>query len=450
MSRTASRLFLAVLALSAVYALFLAGRAPANAALFEPGGLWPLSHPPTRGASLAGMLLEELLLLVGVWRLATRYFPSPKTRFFVAVAALGSSVWVDAAAPNLRLVATLPLLVSLLHDALETPSWRPPALAGSLAVLQAAGKAPVLALLTPAAAALYFAGAAVLYDYPLAARLRERGGSVRGVLGASLVIELVAVVAHVTGTPSAGEARLGRLPDLFLGISPSADVAGFCGFLTLAFAGLGLTLGRRTLAFVLLGLGALACLWSPALPLLRLGVILLSGCGFQGLLDGRFRGGGAVRSAALALAFLSLGLSALAELILADPAALLPLTGAMAMQGTDKTAVLAVQRLGLASDLPGISALMAALASGTLFLWGSGRRAAPLAIGLALFIHALDVFGWKFRMTWLNSVSLSPHALPTAPPPPPLAWTVVLGLLSLFWILAVLRSTVRILRSSEA
>jgi hypothetical protein len=448
MSRTASRLFLAVLALSALYALFLAAgnRVPTNAALFEPGGVF-LLHVPSRAASILGMMLEELLLLVGVWRLASRYVPSPQARFFVSVAALGSSLWVDPGAPNLRLLAALPLLVDLLHDALETPSWRPLALAGSLVVLQAMGKAPALALLAPAAALLYFAAAAVLYRYPLGARLRERALGIREGVGAAVVIVLLLAVARVSATPSPDSLRPGRLPDLFLGISPSPDVAGFCGFLTLAFAGLGLSLERR-LSFVPVALGALVFVWSPALPLLRLFMILFSGVGLQGMIDGRLRSG-AVRPAALALALLSLALSALAELTLADPAAMQTVSDGMAMHPSPKTAVLAVQKVGLASDLPGIAALMAALASGTLFLWTSGRRAAPLAMGLALFVHALDVFGWKFRMTWLNTAPLTPQALSAAHPPLSMAWTLVLAL-SVFWVLTLFRLTLRILRSRDA
>jgi hypothetical protein len=309
MSRTASRLFLAVLAISALYALFLVAgrRVPTNDALFEPGGIF-LLHVPFRAASILGMMLEELLLLVGVWRLATRYFPSPKTRFFVSVAALGSSLWVDPAAPNLRLLAALPLLVALLHDALETPSWRPLAMAGSLVVLQAAGKAPALAVLAPAAALIYFSAAAVLYRYPLIARLRERAWGIREGAGAAVVIVLVLAVARLTGTSSPDSLRLGRLPDLFLGISPSPEIAAFCGFLTLAFAALALPLVGKRLGLILAALAAMVTAWSPALPLLRLFVILLSGFGFQGMIDGRLRGG-SVRAAALMLALLSLALS---------------------------------------------------------------------------------------------------------------------------------------------
>jgi hypothetical protein len=51
-------------------------------------------------------------------------------------------------------------------------------------------------------------------------------------------------------------------------------------------------------------------------------------------------------------------------------------------------------------ELLDTAALWAAVASGSLFLLQSGPRAVPLAIALILFLHPLDLFGWKFRMTW--------------------------------------------------
>jgi len=453
MSRSASRLFLAVLALMAVYALYLiAGhRVPPNAAAFEPGGLYKVPHASSRVASIVGMMLEELLLLVGVWRLATRYFASPQTRFFVAVSALGSSLWVDAQAPNLREVAALPLILSLLHEALETPSRSPLLLAGSLTLLQAVGKSPSMSAVTPTAAILYFGAAALLFDYPLKDRLRDRAWRAPVWIGAAALLGLAPLVAQASGAPPSGfgPLRLSRLADLALGISPSSEVAAFCGFLTLACAGLALTLvgAKRSMLLLLVVLVGMPL---PLLPLLRLLVLLLAGLGFQGLIDGRFRGGGSIRAVALMLALLSLGLAPVAEWTLIDPAALRAVSDTMAMDPTTKTAVLPVQRVGLASDLRGISALMAALASGTLFLWNSGRRAAPLALGLALFLHPLDVFGWKFRMTWLNTAPLSPQPLSRIHAPLPLAWTVVLGLLSIFWVFCIVRMSARILRGGTA
>src|SRR5436853_630562 len=88
---------------------------------------------------------------------------------------------------------------------------------------------------------------------------------------------------------------------------PSSPAACFCGFLTLAFAGLGLSRGDRKQVFGLLGLALLALL-SGMVPLLGLLVLFLAGWGFQGMLDGAFRGSSAVRAAAFALALISLTL----------------------------------------------------------------------------------------------------------------------------------------------
>jgi len=405
--RSGSRLFLVVLALLALHAAFLIlGR-----------------RAPSAGF-LAGMLLDELLLLVGAWRLAAKVFPSPRTRFFVAVAALGSSLGLDADA--LR-VATLPLILVLLHEALETPARAPAFLAGSLLLLQSMGRSTAMALAIPAAIALYGMGAAFLFGYPLRSRLRERAWGLRAWIFGALLIGLMVFVSRIGEPRPWSSGRPFRFLDLAFGISPSPDAACFCGFLTLAFAGLGLSRGDRKQVFGLLAV-ALLCLLSGLAPLLGLLVVFLAGWGFQGMLDGAFRGSGAVRASAFALALLSLTLAALAEMLLVDPAALRGVTETLALQPTSKTAVLAIQRAGLASDLAGISALMAALASGVLFLWNSGRRAAPLALGLALFLHPLDLFGWKFRMTWLN-------AAPGIAPPMPR--DVAIGLLLLGIVSAV-------------
>ncbi|MBN1363891.1 MAG: hypothetical protein JW976_03710, partial [Syntrophaceae bacterium] len=42
----------------------------------------------------AGIFLDELLLLVGVWLLARRFFASPLTIFFVTLSIMGSCIWV--------------------------------------------------------------------------------------------------------------------------------------------------------------------------------------------------------------------------------------------------------------------------------------------------------------------------------------------------------------------
>jgi len=83
-------IWIVLLLLTGSYFVFLLGdhRAPAGqetAAYFG----WLQS---TTGHPLLGILLDELILLVGVWLLARSLFTDPRTWFFVSVAAIGSSL----------------------------------------------------------------------------------------------------------------------------------------------------------------------------------------------------------------------------------------------------------------------------------------------------------------------------------------------------------------------
>ncbi len=380
------------------------------------------------------MLLEELLLVVGLWRLSSRYFPSSATRFFVSAAGAGASLWVDPGAPNLRLFAALPLLLSLVHDLFESPSRRPLLLGCALLVLHAMGKPVVVALAVPAVVAFY----AALQRTPIG-RLQSLGLGEK--IMAAGAVGLSAVVAWFTG-PSGGLAGPGtgrwfQTVDLLFGLSPSTAMAGYCGLLTAVFAVLALS---RQSAIILVALTAIGLLVPTLFPLVRLYLILLSGFGFQAMIDGRFGDGRAIRTAAMGLALTAVVLAAAAEVMIVDYEA---------NRGVTRVLSLRAESPAPLSDVVGFAAMTTALASGVLFLWGSGRRGAPLALGLALFLHSLDVFGWKFRMAWLNTCRPSPDAA-LACPSMAWPWAAALGLLSLFWIAWTLRETARIARGAPA
>ncbi|HLF95263.1 MAG TPA: hypothetical protein VJB14_17485 [Planctomycetota bacterium] len=436
---------------------------PSNWAWFEQGGLFQnavlLAAPLFRGRSFLplfhlGMLVEELLFLVGVWLLASRHFRSPYTVFFVAVAGLGSCLWIDHAAQNLGAIAALPLLLHLLHEFLEKKSRRCLFLAGSLAILQALGKPPALALFIPAAAALYGIGYAVLFKFPLRDRLREVSWGRRDLsVGAALLgIALMVGVGAFAGTgelvyaPGARWTIRGLLDgaglgnplqylDLGMGLAPSLDATVYCGYFTLAFAllalaGAGLRRSVRLLGFLagsLIALSLLTLLLAvllpipfpsrppvPGVPLVRLFVIFLAGFGVQGMVERRQETSPRTRSAGVLLtagAAGLFGLSAIAVLFSSSagsPALAEQTRRLMTLGGPPESVSPLPLKLALFSDLTGMSALMAGLAGGILLLWSSGFRRAPLALGLALLVHPLDVFSWKFRMTWLKTCSLSP------------------------------------------
>ncbi len=435
---------------------------PSNWAWFEQGGLFQnallLAAPLFRGRSFLplfhlGMFVEELLFLVGVWLLASRHFRSPYTVFFVAVAALGSCLWIDHAAQNLGAIAALPLLLHLLHEFLEKKSRRCLFLIGSLAILQALGKPPALALFIPAAAALYWVGYAVLFKFPLRDRLREISWRRKdlGVGAALLGIALMVGVGAFAGTgelvyapgpratfrgllDGAGLGNPLQYLDLGMGLAPSLDATVYCGYFTLAFALLaladaGLRRSVQLLGFLagsLLALSLLTLLLGvllpipfpsrppvPGVPLVRLFVIFLAGFGFQGMVERRKEESPRTRSAGLLLltgAAGLFGLSAVAVLFSSSAGSpvLAEETSRMLTLGAVPDTVSPLPRnLALFSDLTGMSALMAGLAGGILMLWGSGFRRVPMALGLVLLVHPLDAFSWKFRMAWLKTCALT-------------------------------------------
>jgi hypothetical protein len=427
-------------------ALMLAGSAAANLSFL------PLFH--------LGIFVEELLLLLGCWLLSRRFFPSPATAFVVSIAAVGSAFAMDHVAANLRSIAALPLLLTLMHGFLDDGSRPKLFLAATLAVLQMAGAPAGAGLAAPLAALLYFAGRAFVLREPIAARLKalawKRSDPLLGlaILGAALP---VATAAFSEGSRAGASLRLQDLPviaglsnplkyfDLLAGATPSLDWSLYCGGLTLAFAVAAiLTTARGTLVRLavalpcaLMILAAALVLLSPdpapplGLPLVRLLVIFLAGVGFQRLLSEPrpelLRRAGWV----LLAGSLILGLTSWAVALKPDAMRDL-LRTAVSDEPDASTTSAALQpwlfrnhgATSIPADLLGAAALTAGLGGALLLLRGSRPRAAPLALLLLLVLHPLDVFGWKFRMSWLETFSANPEqrelqrlaALPTPAP----------------------------------
>lgn len=428
-----------------------------------------------------GMFLEELLLLLGVWLLGSKLFRSPQARFVVAAAALGSCLWIDHAAVNLLAFSALPLVLYLLHEFLEAKSRGALFLAAMLTVLQTMGRPPAFALLVPAAAALYWIGRAVLEGYPLRERLRSAGWSGKDavVLGAPALVAVLILATAFERSSSRDGLTAGSLLamaglrnpleylDALLGLSPSLEATVFCGYFTLAFAILALIQAGLKKAFRLAGvvaggllaLALLALLTAALLPipfpsrtptpgvaLVRLVVIFLAGVGFE-----RIRPDPTAARPAARVLLLGAGAIALLTLLASMAVDVVSPTVRMLTIGLPPKAVSPlVSQPVLFQELAGMSALMSGVAGGLLLLWSSGGRRAPLALALILFLHPLDVFGWKFRTTWMKSA-------PTleAPPAPrsrdygDVAWheraprksepvrtpgATIVGLLSLGWL----------------
>jgi hypothetical protein len=395
-----------------------------------------------------GIFLEEAILLVGIWLLGAKLFRSIYSRFLVSVATLGSSLWIDHAALNLLAFSTLPLLLYLLHEFLESNSRKALLTAGLLMILQTPGRPPALALLVPAAAALYWVGRTWLFGYPLRDRLRQSPWGKRewAWTGAFVLVWAAVWACSVPGTGALVDASTVRLwsprvllsgaglrnplayADLVLGLTPDLDSTVFCGYFTLAFAvtalaGLGLRTLLRLLALLTVSLALMGLLPplsasllpipfpadppTQGVPLLRLFIMVLAGFGCDRLFQQDARGAGVHRSVALGLLGLSAGMACVFVLNPNDDS-LIDRTAQALTLGAPRASVSPfIAQIPLVPDLYATAALMSGLAGGTLLLRGSGLRQAPFALALLLFLHPLDVFGWKFRMTWLKSSSLS-------------------------------------------
>jgi hypothetical protein len=412
-------------------ALMLAGSAAANA------NFLPLFH--------LGIFFDELLLLLGCWLLSRRFFPSPETAFFVSIAAVGSAFGMDHAVANLRSIAALPLLLYLLHGFLDDGSRVKLFLAANLAVLPMAGSPAGTGLAAPLVSILYFAGRAFVLQEPIAARLKaiawKRSDGLLGlaIAGAGLP---VAIASFWEGSRTAASLRLQDLPviaglsnplkylDVLAGATPSLDWSMYCGALTLAFAVAAIlrtprgTLVRLAVAIpcALMIVAAVLVLFRPdpapavGLPLVRLLLVFVAGAGFQRLLsqpepEALRRAGGILMAGSLLLALASWAAAV-------KPDAMRDLLRTMVTDEPDaSTSSAALQpwlfrnrgAASIPSELLGASALTAALGGALVLLRGSRPRVAPLALLLLLVLHPLDVFGWKFRMSWLETFSANPE-----------------------------------------
>ena len=129
-----------------------------------------------------GMFVDEMILLVGTWLLARRFFQLPAV-VFITVSVVGSAVWLDQPYWNVRLYYALPLVLELGHRFLETGRWRWFVLAANLLALQVIGNLPYFVPVATFAVFVYFAGfaashgAADVGSDPIAAP--ERAGSGR-------------------------------------------------------------------------------------------------------------------------------------------------------------------------------------------------------------------------------------------------------------------------------
>jgi len=418
-----------------------------------PAGFLPAGGGMALPVFYAGLILEELVLLAGTWLLARRLFRSPLAAFLVSVAVAGSALWADDLWLNARSIFAVPLIVCLLEEFLETGSRRRLVLAACVAAAQALGLPPGMVPVPFVAVASWFAAKTLLFGYPFGGRLKSLGWSARDLLPAAVMIVLAVSLATLRGAAPgpataaapadilayAGLRHPGRYLDVLVGATPGTEITSFCGYLTIGFAVLGVTLLPRATALRLLGalLGSLLVLGlllfalyalvpglRPSRPLpfggpwVRLFVAFLAGYGLDRLAARAPEARAPLVRTALGLLVAAAGLAWLSGALILQNRG--PEDALLALEGASpETQSPWFSDIGLLSDALGASSLFAAFAGGTLLL-ATRHRTFPFACALVLFLHPLDVFAWKSRMTWLRTSA--PAAAGPGPRLVPSAW----------------------------
>jgi hypothetical protein len=395
-----------------------------------------------------GMLFDEVLLLVGTWRLGRFFYRSPLARFFVTASLVGSTFWGEQMWHNHRALYAIPLILSFFHQYLGDGSRRSLFLGLNLLLLQFIGSLPYVAIMTGLVTGTYLTVYVVLFRRslrPLWPKLRPRP------VDALVLLSNLAILGAVYFTLTAGTREYafqqeGRRPDgtvspdqfltfagtldpirfvdLLLGVSPFRDFTLYCGVAAVPFAILAFLLrpGRKVFHFAvcsvlvfLLSLGYLSIVGMIAyhsLPPthfyryisgvgahLRLPLLFLAGFGIEGLLRSRPADRPALRKLSWGLGLLALvcGLLALSYARNQEPPLDLP--------GLVRTPTPLLATFTYFDD-PRILAqvfggtCLAALAVAAVLLARSERPhwSPALVLGLFLVLHTGDLTRWRVVM----------------------------------------------------
>ena len=233
-----------------------------------------------RGADLLftyhiGMFADEMVLLVGTWLLARRFFRTPAV-CFIAVSVMGSCVWLDQPYWNFRLYYALPLVLEMGHRFLDSGRWRWFFLAVNLLALQTVGNLPYFVPFTSFAVFAYFASYATVHHRLVWQRARSLKWGWRAAVAIALgAMCFVVVYKCITvgteqlvgynpgrnrdGTSDlssfltyGGVTDLRKWIDLVLNVSPWLDITLYAGILLAPLLLCGLAVvDRRRLHLVL-------------------------------------------------------------------------------------------------------------------------------------------------------------------------------------------------------
>lgn len=216
-----------------------------------------------------GMLVDELLLLTGLWLLARRWL-APAASCFTCMCVVGTAIWVDQPWYNFHFYYAVPLVLYFGHRFFDTSLWRYFLAAGNLLAVQTLGNLPYFIPVTSLVVAAYFAFYLATNPETVRPFLRRLRWNWRAAAAVLLVVAtfVMAFLLVRVGVQDIVNYNLGRNPDgttqitgflnyagntdlskweeCILGVPTCLDYTLYCGLLAVPLVGLGLiSLPRR-------------------------------------------------------------------------------------------------------------------------------------------------------------------------------------------------------------
>ncbi len=232
-----------------------------------------------------GMLLDEMILLIGIWLLTKRFYQFGLSTFFVSASLIGSSIWMIQPFFNFHFYYAVPLILHLGHCFLEKGQWRYFFLMNNLLCLQVFGNVPYFFPVISLIVFLYFL-------FYVVCNFSEAWPQIKNIRwglpwwGSLMTIALFyygALTLMKIGTDQIICSLPGRLTDgstplndfltygrnlswskwieLLIGASPALDHTLFIGILTIPLALWGFIFNTRRKNFHFILVGIIICLF---------------------------------------------------------------------------------------------------------------------------------------------------------------------------------------------
>lgn len=394
------------------------------------------------------ILFDNLLLILGLWKLSGILYRRPEAAFVVTAAGFLSAVGMEQFWFNFHQMYAVPMILYLLHAFIKDGArWRILAAANLLA-LQPLGNTIYMAPLIAFAVFVHFAVFLLLFPRQNFSVLRPKPADIfwlaaiaAGTLYVLPLLQLGAGEIHTAsiGRNPDGSAPLGtfltyggnlspvKFLDLLVASSLAYDFTMYCGAFTVAFAIMAVLFhpGKKTahlvivpgiLVFFTMGvLGGIAYFAYPffpmmkyfrhvalAAPLVRLWVILLAGVGADAFFDGRSLKASLQEGLAKAFVFIGIVLGLLSGLAKVWPGEvhvfLFKLMAGSLLPGHDSSSIVGGLTLTSVSFLT---------AGALLHLARLGPRWKPLAGLLILCFQAADLISYRTFQDYVRTVELT-------------------------------------------